>query len=784
LIGVELPSASTLTTKCPVLIQLQHTDSRQEALIDILWHEPTNSKASPETPSPRQRKRIIEQQVEDRSKQDSPYTKEESSNAPSSASPSKAYPPPPPPPPPKWIPRTVHKNIPNEIPQLIQQAQEHILEYRQTIVAPDVICVTLWTPDCEEELTLVDLPGLVQFQHHHEEEILGQVEQLILRYVNNPRSILLPVIAAPTNIHNSKVLQWAKQVDPSTTRTIPVLTKPDLMDPGSETDVLELLQPQQSPSKFHHGFYLVMNRGQAQLDNGTTLQEGMEMEQEFFATTLPWSAVGVPRLGIPALRRQLANVLWQVMQSSMPDILRELQFQLEETQTELTEMGTIFHTRVDQRKFYNALSNRLVSQVATSLSGKGPIRQKKTKGTSAPGNTGRFAHAVSTTSSSSSLDEERQNTKGGAARLHEACNEFFHEIQASSLATINKLVDGASVLVSSPGHALEVRGEIVHIAATGVYACVDFVDEKDHTTDVLFDGVDYVADQPDFEQDEVWSDDGNRIYIGRSGGRYDSLRKIPISRIRTDPSWLQQKMSLFRTDDLACFINVEMFQHIVADFVVEDWVPPCHKLVDTLQIILTETVNEALQDHMQTNKRFPLLEQMLDSICHRVTKNLMETARTQVREHLEMEQEHPYTQDEVLLNAMNKSRFSSLRRDLELQLRLDQEGVVYDTQAIKTILDRVFTKHQRTNWMAEQMELVLSCYGQVATQRVLDRTPQICWQTCRTLPKVLQEELGCTTDDVLETCLWESPASKQKFHDLSQKLLDIQNAMNCLKKMK
>lgn len=313
---------------------------------------------------------------------------------------------------------------------------------------------------------------------------------------------------------------------------------------------------------------------------------------------------------------------------------------------------------------------------------------------------------------------------------------------------------------------------------------MDFIDEKDHTTDVLFDGIDYVADQPDFEPDEVWSDDGNRIYIGRSGGRYDSLRKIPVSRIRTDPSWLSKKMSQFRTDDLACFINVEMFQHIVADFVAEDWIPPCNKLVDTLQLILTETVNSALQDHIQTSNRFPLLEQMLESICHRVTQNLMETARSQVHEHLEMEQEHPYTQDEVLLNAMNKSRFSSLRRDLELQLRLDQEGVVYDTQAIKTILDRVFSKHQRTNWMAEQMELVLSCYGQVATQRVLDRTPQICWQACRTLPKILQEELGCTTDDVLETCLWESPASKKKFHDLSLKLQAIEKAMNCLKSIK
>merc|ERR1712150_101935 len=122
----------------------------------------------------------------------------------------------------------------------------------------------------------------------------------------------------------------------------------------------------------------------------------------------------------------------------------------------------------------------------------------------------------------------------------------------------------------------------------------------------------------------------------------------------------------------------------------------------------------------------------------------------------------------------NQARFQALRNDLDMQLRLDQEGVVYDTQAIQTILDRVFAKHQKHNWMAEQMELVLSCYGKVATQRVLDRTPQICWQACRSLAKTLQEELGCVTDDVLETCLWESPESRRKFQSLTNQLNDLQ----------
>ena len=129
-----------------------------------------------------------------------------------------------------------------------------------------------------------------------------------------------------------------------------------------------------------------------------------------------------------------------------------------------------------------------------------------------------------------------------------------------------------------------------------------------------------------------------------------------------------------------------------------------------------------------------------------------------------------------------------LRADLELQLRLDHpkrdgEDVVYDAQAIKAIMDRVFEKHSRQGhyWMAEQMELVLSCYGKVATQRVLDRTPQLCWQLCRQLPGKLEEAFGCVTDHDLEECLWESEHSRQRYEQLTQQLRDLTKAIDVVK---
>jgi hypothetical protein len=49
-------------------------------------------------------------------------------------------------------------------------------------------------------------------------------------------------------------------VDPETKRTIPVITKPDLIDKGAESSVLDLLMGKKK--SFSMGFHMVKCRGQ------------------------------------------------------------------------------------------------------------------------------------------------------------------------------------------------------------------------------------------------------------------------------------------------------------------------------------------------------------------------------------------------------------------------------------------------------------------------------------------------------------------------------------------
>lgn len=65
------------------------------------------------------------------------------------------------------------------------------------------------------------------------EDIEIQVKTLIVKYIQNPNSIILAVSTANTDMSTSESLKLAKEVDPEGKRTLAVITKLDLMDAGN-----------------------------------------------------------------------------------------------------------------------------------------------------------------------------------------------------------------------------------------------------------------------------------------------------------------------------------------------------------------------------------------------------------------------------------------------------------------------------------------------------------------------------------------------------------------------
>lgn len=65
------------------------------------------------------------------------------------------------------------------------------------------------------------------------EDIEIQVKNLVIKYIQNPNSIVLAVSTANTDMSTSESLKLAKEVDPEGKRTLAVITKLDLMDAGN-----------------------------------------------------------------------------------------------------------------------------------------------------------------------------------------------------------------------------------------------------------------------------------------------------------------------------------------------------------------------------------------------------------------------------------------------------------------------------------------------------------------------------------------------------------------------
>lgn len=722
LTGIALPAHCQITTKCPTLMQLQPSDDSDAdttttATVSIQWHASSR------------------------------YAK-----APSSS----------------FDPRTVTDW--QELPHVILEAQEFLLQTSGRAVTPDRVVVKIQGPTCPH-LTLVDLPGTVHQAAADEAASLpADIDAVLSDYWNNPQALFLVVLPSNVDFHNAALLAQALKKG-AADRTIPVLTKPDLIDAGAESAVCDLLMgktkllsqtinskdgDKKTPSL---AFHMIKGRGQAALDRQDSLQMALNDEELYFSSTEPWKSISDSSLfGTGHLREKLARRQFEQVQKAVGHALQRLRKDHASVSAALEDLGVPVTTSAERRRLYQEVCQSFVTQLQATLSGKGRVKGKEKK-----------ASPVAASA---------------AASLHDTCRDFMTKIGEGSLNTVQKVVEGAHVLVTSVQGT--VRGEVVHLD-TG-FCCVDYVDEKDVHCAALFDATGQ-ASLESTEENDVWSD-GTNIYIARANHIFDTLRKVPLSCVRTDPSWLKVHMAQHRTDDLACFLNVDVFQNIVNDFIEEDWRPHCMGFLDKLHNILHTAVQGAWHASLlECNvRRYPDLQVFILQECERVQTKLLQQAQQQVEAHLRVER-HPYTQDDLLFRNLASARQQSLRQELEVALGLangndpspNANPKALSTAAIADVIDDVFARHETRSvedHLAAEMEMVLASYGQIATRRVIDRTPMIGWEVFRSLTSSLQESLWSVTDDDLSDCFRDDAELVRQYETFVSKEQDLRKAIS------
>uniref|UniRef100_A0A8C1MP35 Myxovirus (influenza virus) resistance D n=1 Tax=Cyprinus carpio TaxID=7962 RepID=A0A8C1MP35_CYPCA len=195
-----------------------------------------------------------------------------------------------------WIQHQLHK--------ISKTASQNELAGKGVGISDDLITLEVMSPDvCD--LTLIDLPGIARVPLRGQPEDIGeQIKRLIIKFIEKQETINLVVVPCNIDIATTEALKMAQEVDPEGKRTVAILTKPDLIDTGTEKSVLAIVHNEVIPLR--KGYTMVKCRGQQCLlneDKATIKCLAIKLTQEL---------VDHIKKSLPQLDEQIKKLLWDV----------------------------------------------------------------------------------------------------------------------------------------------------------------------------------------------------------------------------------------------------------------------------------------------------------------------------------------------------------------------------------------------------------------------------------------------------------------------------------------
>lgn len=224
---------------------------------------------------------------------------------------------------------------PEEITNRIQVITDQLAE--ESGFSMDTIVVRVESPGAPD-LTLIDLPGIVRTHTSGQDPgVVQRVNRMIEWYLSQERTVILAVVPSNQDVATIDILERATRVDPKGVRTLGVLTKPDLINPGSEPEVLAVLTNERKPLKL--GYIMVKCRSQKDLDSDVSLAEAKEQEMAFFREHPDWRMCKTDILGTQNLTKRLTTLLVERIQIALPALKWELQNLNEQAEEEIKPLG-------------------------------------------------------------------------------------------------------------------------------------------------------------------------------------------------------------------------------------------------------------------------------------------------------------------------------------------------------------------------------------------------------------------------------------------------------------
>jgi GTPase SAR1 family protein len=254
-----------------------------------------------------------------------------------------------------------------DLPSLVESAKEKMgLNNSTKAFSSDVLRVEVTGPK-QTNLTLVDLPGLIHAENKQQSaDDINLVSSLVKSYMSEPRSIILAVVSAKNDYANQIVTKLAREVDPKGVRTLGIITKPDTLHVGSESEREFVNLAKNEHVAFRLGWHILKNRDYDK--RNCSAQERDEEERSFFSKGI-WTTLPTKILGVDPLKLRLSTVLLDHIIFELPRLIHDVEEGIGDRRNILAKLGEAREGLKEQRRYLMHIGQSFTSLVKAAVGG-------------------------------------------------------------------------------------------------------------------------------------------------------------------------------------------------------------------------------------------------------------------------------------------------------------------------------------------------------------------------------------------------------------------------------
>ena len=255
----------------------------------------------------------------------------------------------------------------DDFASLVGDAEEAMgLDQNVRAFSNDVLRVEITGPK-QPHLTLVDLPGLFWAGNKAQSvQDAHSVRKLVLSYMKKSRSIILAVISAKNDLANQIVTKHARDLDPLGMRTLGIITKPDTLHAGSDSERSFVELAENKDVNFRLGWHVLKNRDYDMRD--CTAEERDQAEEKFFSQGI-WTSLPPGQLGIGTLKPRLSRVLKDQILAELPGLIQDVERGVADCKGRLDRLGASRATLQEQKMHLLQKSQIFYTLVKAAIDG-------------------------------------------------------------------------------------------------------------------------------------------------------------------------------------------------------------------------------------------------------------------------------------------------------------------------------------------------------------------------------------------------------------------------------